>query len=254
MLLLYWLLAFAIAWAISIPIALQTHDIAQFGIPPQAGFLIGVAPAIAAIIAAAFERKLGVLFRRIVRIRAPLWTYLLALALPAVALAAPFAAAQITGTAPPKLGWDPAILPLVGIWFVLALGEEIGWRGYALPKLVEKHGFWVSATILGIVWCLWHYPRNLGSPYLDFSQMAVVLQGLGLFSLQIILANYLLCWLFEKSGRAVIVPTLFHTAFNTVATVYLMAAMDIWVTAAMAALAALVFIFDRKPAPKGEMS
>jgi membrane protease YdiL (CAAX protease family) len=254
MLLLYWILAFAIAWAITVPIALQTHHMADFGLPPQAVFLIGFAPAIAAFIAAAFGRELRALVRRIIRIRAPLWTYVLALALPAVLLGAPFLAAQVMGTAPPKVALDAGVLPFVGIWFVLALGEEIGWRGYALPKLMEKLGFWVSATILGVVWCIWHYPRNLGSPYLDFSQMDVVLQGLGLFSLQIFLANYLICWLFEKSGRAVLVPTLFHTAFNTVATVYMMAAMDPYVTAVMAALVVLVALFDRRPGAKGEMS
>lgn len=56
----------------------------------------------------------------------------------------------------------------------------------------------------------------------------------------------------ERSGRAVLVPTLFHTGFNLVATVYLMAGMDPAVAAAIGGVAALIWIFDRKPAGRGE--
>jgi uncharacterized protein len=248
MLLLYWVLAFALAWGITIPIALDVHHFAAIPqIPHGAGILIGVAPTIAALVAAGFEGQLSALIGRILKIRAPLWTYLLAIALPALFLAAPFATAAVTGHAPPKLQIDSGLLFLGLVWFGLALGEEIGWRGYAFPKLMERHSFWVSATILGVIWCVWHYPKLAGSPYLDFNDLPAILPWLALFSVQIFLANYVICWLFERSGRAVLVTTLFHTAFNLVATVYLFAAMDFSVTAAIAVTALLVWIFDPHP-------
>lgn len=247
MLRLYWFLAFALAWALTVPMALDTHHITALGIPTQAGFLMGLAPAIAAFIAAAFGRELGVLGRRVIRVRAPLWTYLFALAIPTLLLGAPFLNARFMGTPPPKLALDPGILPFVAIWFVLAAGEEIGWRAYALPKLIAKNGFWIGATILGVVWCVWHYPRLLGSPYLDFTHPDVVFLALAMFSLQIFFANYIICWLFERAGRSVLVSTLFHTAFNTVSTIYFFAAMDYSVTAAMAVIALLIRVFDPNP-------
>jgi membrane protease YdiL (CAAX protease family) len=256
MLLLYWILAFALAWGITVPIALDVQHFAAIPqVPHGAGILIGLAPAIAALIAAGLEGKLGALFSRIVRVRAPLWTYLLAILLPALFLAAPFATAAVTGHTPPKLQLDSTILMFGAVWFVLAFGEEIGWRGYAFPKLMEKHGFWLSATILGVIWCIWHYPKLAGSPYVDIRDLATVLPLLAQFSIQIFFANYVICWLFERSGRAVLVTTLFHTAFNLVATVYLFAAMDMSVTAAILVVALVVRVFDPLPkSPTGEKS
>lgn len=249
MLRLYWFFAFAFAWAITIPLALETHGVAQLHIPQQVGFLMGLAPAIAAFLAALFGNEVLVLWRRVTRVRAPFWTYLFALLIPAVLLGVPFVYAQLTHAAPPQIALDAGVLPFVLIWFVLAAGEEIGWRAYALPKLIAKNGFWAGATVLGIVWCVWHYPRILGSQYLDFSHPDIVFWAVAMFSVQIFFANYIICWLFERSGRSVLVTTLFHTAFNTVSTIYFFAAMDMSVTAAMGAIALTIRLLDR--APKG---
>lgn len=252
MLRLYWFLAFALAWALTVPLALDTHHMTAFGIPNQAGFLMGLAPAIAALIAAKMGGEFDTLLRRIVRVRAPFWTYLFALLLPALLLGAPFVSARIMGAPPPQVALDPGVLPFVALWFVLAAGEEIGWRGYALPKLIEKKDFWASASTLGIVWCTWHYPRLLGSPYLDFSHPDIILWAVGMFSVQIFFANYIICWLFERSGRSVLVSTLFHTAFNTVSTIYFFAAMDLSVTVAMGLIALIIRMNDRAPRGRDE--
>jgi membrane protease YdiL (CAAX protease family) len=42
--------------------------------------------------------------------------------------------------------------------FVLVLGEEIGWRGFALPHLLTRSGPWIASFILGTLWALWHLP------------------------------------------------------------------------------------------------
>ena len=62
----------------------------------------------------------------------------------------------------------------------------------------------------------------------------------------------MICWLFERIGRTVLVTTLFHTAFNLVATVYFMAAMDLSVTRAIGATALAIWLFDRRPASAGK--
>jgi membrane protease YdiL (CAAX protease family) len=242
---LFWILAFAIAWALTVPGMLSQLGYAGSSpIPQGATNLIGLAPAIAAFIAAAATGRFRELWRRVVRFNAPAWTYVLVLLLPAAFLAMPFVVSRVTGEDAPSLILVPEVAIFSGLWFVLAWGEEIGWRGFALPRLVERFGFWTGATILGAIWCVWHYPKMLSGPYV--TDIMTALPFIGLFSLQIVIANYLICWLFERSGCAVIIPVLFHTAFNTVSTIYPMAALDLNVTAFMAVLVVLIALFDRE--------
>jgi hypothetical protein len=63
-----------------------------------------------------------------------------------------------------------------------------------------------------------------------------------LFSLQIVLANFVICALFESSGRSVLVVAIFHAGFDTMATIYWQAALDIYVTGAMAVAAAIALV------------
>jgi uncharacterized protein len=243
---MFWFIAFALAWAITIPLA--TNQLGYTEIPGlrfQLSFLIGLAPAIAAIVASLLEKNFKEYWRTAWRIAGPWWIYVLALLLPALFLAAPFASAAIQGREPPQLELSPQIAIFAGLWFVLALGEELGWRSYALPRLVGRHGFFIGSTILGIIWCVWHYPKNLASPYVETIEAA--LPFIGLFSIQIILANYILCWIAARVRYGVIAPTIFHTAFNTVSTIYMMAAMEPSVTVAIGVVALVILIFDRKP-------
>jgi len=242
---LFWLLAFGLAWAVTVPAALSAHGIVDIGgIPQGATRLTGFAPAIAAFIAAAFTGQLGVLWRRIARLAVSPVFYLLAIGLPLLFLAAPFVWTRFQGGEPPHLGLSRDLAMFAGLWFVLALGEEIGWRGFALPNLAARRGFWMGAAILGLAWTVWHYPLVLANARISSLDEAVY--WLGLFSLQIFLANFLISWLMLRSG-AVLIPTLFHTAFNVVATAYYAAAIDLRVTGAMAAIVVLLFLFDRRP-------
>jgi membrane protease YdiL (CAAX protease family) len=243
---LFWFIAFALAWAITVPLALNQLGYTDIpGLRFQLSFAIGLAPAIAAIVASLLEKKFKDFWSTAWRIAGPWWIYVLALVLPALFLAAPFVSAAIRGAEAPQLLLSPEVAIFAGLWLVLALGEELGWRSYALPRLVSRFGFLVGATILGIVWCVWHYPKNLASPYVETLEAA--LPFIGLFSIQIILANYILCWIAAKARYGVIAPTIFHTAFNTVSTIYMMAAMEPSVTVAIGIVALLILIFDRKP-------
>ena len=91
---------------------------------------------------------------------------------------------------------------------------------------------------------MWHYPKLYGSPYLPglVEGLPFVLK----FSMQIVLANYLICWLYLRGGRSVVLPALFHAGFNTVATIHPMAALDGTVTILIAATVAIVAMADRR--------
>lgn len=245
--LLFWLLAFGLAWGLTVPAALATHGLIDpLGLPPMAVRLIGFAPAIAALISAAVGGELRDLSRRVFRLKAPLILYGAAVLLPIAWLWLSITLSPALGFAAPKVSFSSELLPLFGVWFILAAGEEIGWRAYALPKLAARHGFWQGATYLGLAWTVWHYPLMLGSPYIDLSDTRMVAYWLGLFSLQIFLANYLICWLMARSG-AVIVPTLLHTAFNAVSTIHFTAAVDLVMTVGIALVVFVIAVFDAEP-------
>ena len=65
----------------------------------------------------------------------------------------------------------PLMAFVSGVFFSIGgLGEELGWRGYMMPKLVNLFGFTKSAIIGGIIWGIWHWPltyagHNFGTDY-----------------------------------------------------------------------------------------
>ncbi len=233
---LFWLLAFAIAWAITLPPSLaQNGFIASSPIPFSLGILIGLAPIIAATIASAREGQGKAYWRSLWRLPNLTWAAV-AIFLPVVWLAIAYATESI------KVSTE-GLAPFALLWLVLAFGEEAGWRGFALPRLIEKHGFWIGSLILGVIWCVWHYPKMLSSPYLG--DLGAALPLIGLFSLQIVIANFIICWLYYRSGRSVIATTLFHTSFNLVSTAYFAAATDLVITGLMVAMVAAIAVGDR---------
>lgn len=242
---LFWLLSFALAWALTLPPAFeQLGLIEQSPIPYGLAALIGLAPIVAAAVAAARDRQGKRYWRSLGRWPRPRWTALLAVTLPLALLAITYAL-RAAGGDPIKVAFDQQVAAMSLLWLVLAFGEEAGWRGFALPRLVERHGFWPASLVLGIVWCVWHYPRLLGSPYLGTVGEALPL--IGLFSLQIIVSNFVICWIYYRAGRSVIAATLFHASFNTVATAYFLAATDLVMTGLLLVVLIVMALIDRDP-------
>lgn len=240
---MFWLLSFAIAWALTLPLAFaQLGFIERSPVPHGIAVLIGLAPIIGAAVAAAREGRGRAYWRSLASLPRPPWTAAFALLLPPLVLGVAYAVHAALGS-PIRIGFDMQVAIMGLLWLVLAFGEEAGWRGYALPRLVERHGFWLGSLILGVIWCVWHYPRLLGSPYLGSLSEALPL--IGLFSAQIIISNFILCWLYFRSGRSVIAATLFHASFNVVATAYFLAATDLVVTGLLLLVVLTIAAFDR---------
>src|ERR1051325_656522 len=93
------------------------------------------------------------------------------------------------------------------IGFAYGLGEEIGWRGYLLPKLVQG-GARFPILISGLIWAAWHAPFVL----LTFQQHRV-LNAL-LYSLACLTFGVFVSWLRLASG-SVFVAAMAHAAYNT---------------------------------------
>lgn len=240
----FFLVAFALAWLISVPIALQAQGfVAARMFPPPAQFLIGLAPLIAAwwVTRRTSERKPWLDRALRFRVQAP-W-YVVAIGLPWLVLGIALGFDSATGRSLPTLGFDLQVAVFGAAWLVLAFGEEAGWRALALPELMRTRGFWAASTVLGAVWCIWHYPRLFASPCLHFDASGAA--ALAQFSLQILVANYLICWLYLRTQSAII-TALFHASMNVVATVHSLSALDPAITLALGAMALLVLLVDRR--------
>lgn len=109
-------------------------------------------------------------------------------------------------------------LPYLGIFGALLLwlltfrlGEEISWRGYALPHLQMHHNALTATFILGIVWTFWHLPAFF---YKDTYMAMGLLIGLLLLLISILAASIVLTWLYNSTNGSLLVVTLFHGPFN----------------------------------------
>jgi membrane protease YdiL (CAAX protease family) len=78
-----------------------------------------------------------------------------------------------------------------------ALGEEIGWRGFLLPRLTARFGFGAGSILSGLIWALWHYPSILFEGY---SSAAPKWYSLVCFTLMVMPLSVVLGWLRLKSG------------------------------------------------------
>lgn len=85
----------------------------------------------------------------------PTW-YVMALCVPGVLLSGILWLLNAAGRQGP---WHffPSAAQLASA-LVISVAEEIGWRGYALPRLMAKYGAFLASTILGLVWAIWHIP------------------------------------------------------------------------------------------------
>jgi len=91
--------------------------------------------------------------------------------------------------------------------------EELGWRGYVLDRLQEKHSALVSSLILGTVWSLWHLPTF----FIQDSYQASL--GIGtlafwLFLLGIVPLAFAFTWIYNNTGRSTLAVILFHSMVN----------------------------------------
>jgi uncharacterized protein len=227
----FFALSFAIAWAFWVPMSLGAQNVIEFPrLPFVTGWLAGLSPAVAALWLVARTQG-GAGLRSYLRDRlrpgVPLKTYAVALLQP-VALVALALGLQkaLTGaeTKLPRLDWGMLAASL-GIMLFLSLGEELGWRAYALPSLIQRFGFVGSSLLLGIVWGAWHLPKFW--LYQPPPPMAVLA-----FLLQITAASFLFTWLVQEARGSVLPAVIYHASFNVMATLFPTIAID-WTAVAV---------------------
>ncbi len=101
------------------------------------------------------------------------------------------------------------------VFFLPALGEEIGWRGFLVPALRRRYSFLATALISGAIWALYHYPLIIAGQYGDDTPRVIGLPifSLLMFSWMILAMSVILAWLRERSA-SVWPAALLHAAHN----------------------------------------
>ena len=244
MLTIFFAIAFGLAWLITVPIALQTQGLIDAMIlPPVLQWAIGFTPLLAALWVVRRQGVSRAFLADALRIRVAGKWYLFALGLPWLVLLLSLALRSLAGIDLPTLRIGPSLAIFALIWLLLAFGEEAGWRAFSLPRLITRLGFWRASLLLGLLWCVWHYPKLFASPYMKLDMEGM--RWLLLFSVQIVIANFLICWLFVRT-RSAVICAVFHAGFNVIATAHYAAAVDLWLTGSLALVTAAILALDRR--------
>lgn len=96
------------------------------------------------------------------------------------------------------------------------LGEELGWRGFALPRLLPRYGAALASLVLGVIWTFWHLPMMLWSPGASIpSVMGLSAFAIAVYLVQITSETVLMTWLFLRTDGSLLLAVLAHLTFNT---------------------------------------
>lgn len=90
-----------------------------------------------------------------------------------------------------------------------ACGEECGWRGYLLPRLMKKRGCIPSCILVGLIWGFWHLPLWLISGYTGIGLVLYCIEFMVCVIDWSIIMGILYCW-----NRNLMIPMLFHFMVN----------------------------------------
>lgn len=223
-LLSFFILAYAISWAFTIPFVYLWKEVCNQALKPWlVVFLPGAyGPTIAALLVTALINKKAGLKKLLSKLklwRVPWIWYGLAVLFPGLlySLAVGLSSFQKEALFGFKLEKRLLSIPL----YLLAalpfgpLGEELGWRGFALPKLLQNHSPFRASLLLGIVWTFWHTPMFWypGAALPSFLQLSLL--NIGLFLTEITAESVLFTFLYFETKGSVLVAIIFHLSFNS---------------------------------------
>jgi len=168
-------------------------------------------PMLAAMIMRGFISKEG--FKGSVGVSRPLKFYAIAYFAPFFFILALIIFNQLTGighfewtNSTPLLKSILITALLVFLLLPVSFGEEYGWRGYLLPRLLPL-GEIKGTIILGVIWACWHLP------VLSMAQESLWL-SIPVFLAEAILVAFPFTWLYRASGASILVLSLFHSSFD----------------------------------------
>jgi membrane protease YdiL (CAAX protease family) len=203
----FFAIAFAATWLLQLPAVLALNGVAP-GPVERFMVLVGLGafgPTLAAILASRIEagrEGTRALFAQLRSFRVHPGWYVIALALPGSIFVAGMAVHALFGGGGPWV-YPPVDGQRIAAMIVFSVGEEIGWRGFALPRLQERYGPLPASFILGIAWCLWHLPMfflaGVTTPRILLLMIPFFVAGTVVFT-----------WIYNRTGQSLVLAIVAH--------------------------------------------
>jgi CAAX protease family protein len=212
---------FSLVYIVSWTPWIAAAGISRVAHPPPSGllvirgflYLVGVfAPSLVAALTAAEDGRVGTLalLRRTIKWSVGARWYVFAVGfMAAIKLTAALLLRIATG-AWPAFGGAPGYIMAFAIPFSTPVqaGEEIGWRGYALPRLSERLGLSSASIVLGVIWAAWHLPFFFIAGN-DKSGQSFPVYFLSVTALSVVMA-----WLYWRTNGSLLLTMLMHASVN----------------------------------------
>jgi membrane protease YdiL (CAAX protease family) len=191
-------------------------------IPGSVGFIL-------AMLGSLVPSALGILFVALLRGRSGVRTLLGRLLHARIGLRWYLAALALTMLVPLAvgvsilMGGDTPVVDktIFGVLFLFAfmifpgsaLGEELGWRGFVLPRMQARHSALKASLLIGILWGLWHLPLWLTGTESHPISLYVP------FVVAVVASSVFYTWLYNNTGGNLLIVVLYHAATNLLITV-----------------------------------
>lgn len=218
---LFFVIAFAFSWSVEIPLALIRNSWIHLKIPFFIHYFAALGPALAAIIVSSMDPDYGIrkLLRGLFKWKVGWGWFIFSLFTPITLfglslLLADFKGENLNLSQLGRLDYLPGTnaLGALIIWLLtFGLGEEIGWRGFVLPRLQKNRSALSASLIVGIIWAFWHLPLFF---YRDAYTAMGLYTGFPLFLLSVLAASVVLTWLYNSTSGSLLMVILFHGMFN----------------------------------------
>ncbi len=157
----------------------------------------------------------------------------------------------------PPFGRTPVLVmlaaTLVSVLILGQAGEELGWRGFALPRLASRVGLGWASVILGAAWAAWHLPLFFIFPSADKYG-----QSFPLYLGQVVGLSVAFAWLWWRTNGSLLLTMLFHAAVNNTKDIVpsvstgasnvwaVSASRPAWITVVVLWLCAAAFLVDMR--------
>jgi uncharacterized protein len=174
------------------------------------------------------------------------WRWYLVLLAPAALVVGTITLVAVTRGGPTAALAMPLLSAIIYVAFMTfpgsAVGEEIGWRGYALPRLQSMRTALTASLVIGFLHGLWHLPLWLRG---DVDHR---LSAYPAFLIQALALSVIYTWLYNSSKGSLLLVVLFHTATNAPLTLVLLPLgvenwfLPFWLMAGFTVAAALVVV------------
>lgn len=217
----YFALAYIISWLIWFPLYGHAFGIDNLPVLPFHHGIGGLGPLLASVITTwLYHKKAGLkqLLKQMIKAKPLIYVvialcspFLLAVLAAVINYVASGTFVRLSGLFVakeyPALGFSGFFLyNLVFFGF----GEEVGWRGFALPRLQSRFNALTASIILTVFWALWHWPLFLYRP--GMASMGIAGAAGWFFSL--LTGSILLTWLYNSSKASILICAIFHSTID----------------------------------------